>query len=726
MNKSFGGPHKCPVCNKTIFPHRGSFDICDICGWEDDPVQEAEPDFGCGANEMCLNDYKEAYMAGWRPEWLEELQEEQDEEMEALTNEIVECEQDCEEEKKGIGYKRTSKHPFSEKSFREIQEIISGMRDILGEYLVVELEGYRNQIEFIQTTRTEDGESYLVEVGLDVGKKKPQLMRLPAINQEECISLFQAVCVQAEVPDFSAWVDITVETFFRRIRMNIFKYAYKVVRDNSSEIYKGFGFKHLSDATQYYVHPDNQSYDGTTSLCQSIGEALVLFASMLRFASKGDYLGDFLVNKDKRSVFLEFCVPEDYHVSGVIDRRIYKYRALSEEESIEVAAYDENGVLLPGDMEDVQLLYKLLPSFMVLLGREIDENTEYRTIMDNFLDGPTADVFVNLHEDFYQNHKLDDYILEYKDLSDVDTNGWYSWAERYAVIGENKDAAMEKTDTAIVKFSEDAFNEEQKTLIPNLSSEFVLPENLISVCNAVANGDLLAVLFHGPAGTGKTISCKLVAQSVGLPIMETINCTENLDEFVLGKYIPQDDKIVFKESYVTKAIRDGGAVVFEEINFAKPQYLAFLNSLLDDNGFVRLDNGEVVKRNPNFRFFATMNMGYFGTKDLNQALYNRFSAIIEVAALSDESITLMLTTRVPECTPMIGKILGVYHKIKKKIEAEELDVVISPRNLENWARLAKYDGYVKAAEKTLIPIAKCDRALEDTIRGIMMLYKWKV
>ena len=34
----------------------------------------------------------------------------------------------------------------------------------------------------------------------------------------------------------------------------------------------------------------------------------------------------------------------------------------------------------------------------------------------------------------------------------------------------------------------------------------------------------------------------------------------------------------------TKAIREGGAVVFEEINFAKPQYLAFLNSLLDDNG----------------------------------------------------------------------------------------------------------------------------------------------
>ena len=133
----------------------------------------------------------------------------------------------------------------------------------------------------------------------------------------------------------------------------------------------------------------------------------------------------------------------------------------------------------------------------------------------------------------------------------------------------------------------------------------------------------------------------------------------------------------------------------------------------------------MIRRNRNFRFFATMNLGYFGTKELNQALYNRFNGIVEIAALSDEAITRMLTTRVPECRPVVDKMLGVYHKIKKKVESEELDVVISPRNLENWARLAKYDGYIKAAEKTIIPAAKCDRALENAIRGIMMLYRWE-
>lgn len=120
-----------------------------------------------------------------------------------------------------------------------------------------------------------------------------------------------------------------------------------------------------------------------------------------------------------------------------------------------------------------------------------------------------------------------------------------------------------------------------------------------------------------------------------------------------------------------------------------------------------------------------MNIGYYGTRELNQALYNRFNNIIEIGELSDKSIRRMLISRVSQCEPMVEKIISVFNKIKRKIENEELDMVISPRNLENWAKLAKYEGYVSAAEKTIIPIAKCDRIFEETIRSIIVLYKWK-
>jgi midasin (ATPase involved in ribosome maturation) len=276
----------------------------------------------------------------------------------------------------------------------------------------------------------------------------------------------------------------------------------------------------------------------------------------------------------------------------------------------------------------------------------------------------------------------------------------------------------------ILKFDNSLFLPDYQKFIPQMPKELIMDLELKAIANAIYFGDCIAFLQHGQTGTGKTINCKLICEAINLPILETINCTENLDEFVLGKYLPTNDKIVFCESFVTKAIRDGGAVIFEEINFAKPQYLAFLNSLLDDNGFVRLDNNEIVKRNKNFRFFATMNYGYFGTKDINQALYNRFQIIYKANKLTDEKIKNMLLFRVPSCSQYLSKMLKVYHKICEKIEREELDFIISPRNLESWARLASQIGYVDAAKHTITQISKGDSIMEEAIMNIINLFKW--
>lgn len=45
----------CPVCGKT---HVAEYDICDVCGWENDPVQLFEPSLPGGANEMSLQQAK--------------------------------------------------------------------------------------------------------------------------------------------------------------------------------------------------------------------------------------------------------------------------------------------------------------------------------------------------------------------------------------------------------------------------------------------------------------------------------------------------------------------------------------------------------------------------------------------------------------------------------------------------------------------------------------------
>jgi len=40
------------------------YDICEACGWQDDNVQNNDPDYRGGANTMSLNEAKEAYRKG--------------------------------------------------------------------------------------------------------------------------------------------------------------------------------------------------------------------------------------------------------------------------------------------------------------------------------------------------------------------------------------------------------------------------------------------------------------------------------------------------------------------------------------------------------------------------------------------------------------------------------------------------------------------------------------
>lgn len=53
---------KCPVCGKYTFDE--DYDICDVCGWENDPVQYNDHNYKGGANFMSVNEAKAAYARG--------------------------------------------------------------------------------------------------------------------------------------------------------------------------------------------------------------------------------------------------------------------------------------------------------------------------------------------------------------------------------------------------------------------------------------------------------------------------------------------------------------------------------------------------------------------------------------------------------------------------------------------------------------------------------------
>ena len=473
------------------------------------------------------------------------------------------------------------------------------------------------------------------------------------------------------------------------------------VHRNDTKIFNGFGFKH------------GDVGNNGKRLRQSVCEGILFYSSLVNGMKIED--PDYLLESSDTSRYISMRVPNEWRDNGIVRKDIRFYRASGNTQYVQVGAYDSDFNLLPGFGDVNSDLTPLIPTVCLLIAILSSENESFANDIEQYSEHISVELLEKIHATFVERFADESVFLSYGNVNEI---------AHVDVPGPKVKTTVNNIDSDTERFSLEEFPEEFRMLVPVMGKEFVLPDNLKGVCKALVSGDARSVLLHGPAGTGKTISCKLMCQQMNLPLMDTVNGTENLDEFILGKYIPEGNNIVFKESFVTKAIRYGGAVVFEEINFAKPQYLAFLNSLMDDNGMVRLDSGEVIKRHPNFRFFATMNIGYFGTKELNQALYNRFNIIVDVPELEDSIISRMLSSRVPECIPELQHILSIYSRIKNKISSEELDVVISPRNLENWAKLAKYEGYLNAAEKTIIPIARSDKALENGLRGIIRMYKW--
>ncbi len=54
----------CPCCGFHTLDEQppGTFEICDVCGWEDDDVQASDPDYSGGANVLSLREAQRRWL----------------------------------------------------------------------------------------------------------------------------------------------------------------------------------------------------------------------------------------------------------------------------------------------------------------------------------------------------------------------------------------------------------------------------------------------------------------------------------------------------------------------------------------------------------------------------------------------------------------------------------------------------------------------------------------
>ncbi len=54
---------RCPCCGQPTLSEQppGTYEVCQVCGWEDDDVQYQDPDFSGGANFLSLNQARKCF-----------------------------------------------------------------------------------------------------------------------------------------------------------------------------------------------------------------------------------------------------------------------------------------------------------------------------------------------------------------------------------------------------------------------------------------------------------------------------------------------------------------------------------------------------------------------------------------------------------------------------------------------------------------------------------------
>lgn len=187
---------------------------------------------------------------------------------------------------------------------------------------------------------------------------------------------------------------------------------------------------------------------------------------------------------------------------------------------------------------------------------------------------------------------------------------------------------------------------------------------------ALLSGENL--LLAGPKATGKNVLAENLAQLFGRPLWD-VSFHVNVDAaYLIGTDTYDGNKVTFRPGPIHNCASFGGFGVLDEINMARNEALAVLHSTLDFRHVIDVAGYDRIHVSPAARFIGTMNYGYAGTRDLNEALCSRF-AILDMPLITEKDLDSLLTDVFPGMKPKIrGQFIQLFYEIEKKAEAAEI------------------------------------------------------
>ena len=180
------------------------------------------------------------------------------------------------------------------------------------------------------------------------------------------------------------------------------------------------------------------------------------------------------------------------------------------------------------------------------------------------------------------------------------------------------------------------------------------------------------ILLVGPKATGKNVLAENLSAVFDRPQWD-ISFYLNTDAAsLIGTDTFRGGEVVLREGPITQCAKAGGFGVLDEINMAKNESLAVLHATLDFRRIIDVPGYDRISLEPGTRFIATMNYGYAGTRELNEALASRFM-VIQMPIISNENLRKLLVTQHPALKPEYADQLAqLFGEIRAKCESAEI------------------------------------------------------
>ena len=236
-----------------------------------------------------------------------------------------------------------------------------------------------------------------------------------------------------------------------------------------------------------------------------------------------------------------------------------------------------------------------------------------------------------------------------------------------------RDEGVSADITAEIEKFRDAYPEEDETLrrrVPDPRYLYYGKDIWEEAITAILCGENL--LLVGPKATGKNVLAENLATVFGRPSWNVSFYINTDAATLLGTDTFENGAVQLRKGPIYQCAETGGFGVLDEINMAKNESLAVLHATLDFRRSIDMPGYERIPLHDATRFIATMNYGYAGTRELNEALTSRF-AVIQMPTISPENLDRLLAGEFPALKKKYREQAGrLFFDLQKKCENAEI------------------------------------------------------